>query len=57
MWEGINSILAHKSKRSKSITSIIYPSDSEKVTTDLISNIDLGRPKSVAPWPGCSVPD
>ena len=33
-WEGINSILAHKSKRSKTITSIKDPSDSEKVTRD-----------------------
>ena len=33
-WEGINSILARKSKRSKTITSIKDPSDSEKVTRD-----------------------
>ena len=36
-WEGINSILARKSKRSKSITSIKDPSDSEIVIRDPIS--------------------
>ena len=34
MWEGINTILARKSKRSKTITSIKDSSDSEKVTRD-----------------------
>ena len=33
-WEGINNILARKSKRSKTITSIKDPSDTEKVTRD-----------------------
>ena len=33
-WEGINSILARKSKRSETITSIKDRSDSEKVTRD-----------------------
>ena len=33
-WKGINSILARKSKRSKTITSIKDRSDSEKVTRD-----------------------
>ena len=33
-WEGINSILGRKSKRSKTITSIKDPLDSEKVTRD-----------------------
>ena len=36
-WEGINSILARKSKRSKCITSIKDPSDSEIVTRHPIS--------------------
>ena len=36
-WKGINSILARKSKKSKSITSIKDPLVSEKVTRDLIS--------------------
>ena len=36
-WEGINSILVRKSKRSKTITSIKDPLDSEKVTRDPVN--------------------
>ena len=36
-WGWINSILARKSKKSKSITSIKDPSDSDKVIRDPIS--------------------